>query len=151
MFYVQQASKEEGMAHKDKELGVLNKTIEPKGLALAEMAANVEALQKELLNFRDYDEVKQIFEDGNQAGGTELLDLIKDEHPDFNFEFLFEERETDALALLPMNDDTEAAIELAGSKVPEKPTTSEASPLEALPSEAPHSHGTDPTVFENLQ
>ncbi|KAL2488902.1 Uncharacterized protein Fot_42194 [Forsythia ovata] len=50
------------------------------------MVAKVEAFQKELLNFIDFDEGKQIFEDGKQAGGTKLLELIGDEHPDFKFD-----------------------------------------------------------------
>ncbi|KAL2537895.1 hypothetical protein Fot_19286 [Forsythia ovata] len=120
MFYVQQKSWEEDLAKKDEELGVLNAKVESQDLALVEMSA--------------------------KAGKTELLDLIRDEHLDFNFDFLYEEGETAALALPSENDDTEAAMELSASEVPEKSTTSEASP-----SEVPPSHGADPIVFEKLQ
>ncbi|KAL2509311.1 hypothetical protein Fot_32958 [Forsythia ovata] len=98
-------------------------------------------LQKEdLLNFRDSDEGKQIFENGKQAWRTELLELIKDKHPDFNFDFLYEEGETTSLALLPEIEDSEAVAGLAASEAVAEPT------LGALPSQI-----ADSIVFENLQ
>ncbi|KAL2515104.1 Uncharacterized protein Fot_29075 [Forsythia ovata] len=81
----------EGLDKKNDELGILNAKVESQDLALTKMSAKVEALQKDLENFRDSDEGKQIFEDGKQTGGTELLELIKDELPDINFDFLYEE------------------------------------------------------------
>ncbi|KAL2488275.1 hypothetical protein Fot_41567 [Forsythia ovata] len=98
-FNVQQMSWEEGLAKKNEELGVLNAKVESQDLALADMSAKVKTLQEDLGNFRDSDEGKHIFEDGKQAGGTELLDLIKDELPDINFDFLYEEDKTVLLAL----------------------------------------------------
>ncbi|KAL2455135.1 hypothetical protein Fot_57770 [Forsythia ovata] len=135
-FYVQHMSWEEGLAKKDEELGVLNAKVEYLDLALADMSAKVKALQEELANFRDSDEGKQIFQDGKQAVGTELLDLIKDEFPDINFDFLYEEGETALLALPPKIDNNEAIAELAFSEF--EPTSEVvAEPTdETLPSQA---------------
>ncbi|KAL2557398.1 hypothetical protein Fot_02137 [Forsythia ovata] len=88
------------------------------------MSAKVEALQENLANFRDSDEGKQIFEDGKQAGGTGLLELIKDELPDINFDFLYEEGETASLALPLKTDNDEIVAEPTSSTV--KPASSEA-------------------------
>ncbi|KAL2546004.1 hypothetical protein Fot_15416 [Forsythia ovata] len=77
-FYIQHVSWEEGLAKKYEKLGVLNAKLESQDLALVEMSAKVEALHNDLLNFKDNDEGKQIFEDGKQAGEMELLDLNKD-------------------------------------------------------------------------
>ncbi|KAL2559325.1 hypothetical protein Fot_04064 [Forsythia ovata] len=98
----------EGLAKKDDELVVLNAKVMSQDLALAEMLAKIKALQEDLVKFSDSDEGKQIFEDGKQAGGTKLLELIKDELPDINFDFLYEEGETIALALPPEVDNDEA-------------------------------------------
>ncbi|KAL2558798.1 hypothetical protein Fot_03537 [Forsythia ovata] len=87
------------------------------------MSAKVKALQEDLANFRDSDEGKQIFEDGKQAGGMELLDLIKDELPDINFDYLYEKGETASLTLPPENDNDETVVELASFKF--EPTSSE--------------------------
>ncbi|KAL2529364.1 Uncharacterized protein Fot_21965 [Forsythia ovata] len=53
---------------------------------------------------------------GKQARGTELLELIRDEHPDFKIDFLFEEGEAAGDALPPAAKDTEAFGPLATSK-----------------------------------
>ncbi|KAL2520342.1 Uncharacterized protein Fot_24265 [Forsythia ovata] len=118
---------EEGLAKKDEELGVLNAKVESQDLALAEMSAKVEAIQKDLANFRDSDEGKQIFEDGKQAGRMKLLELIKDELPNINFDFIYEEGETVSL-VLPLetvNNETvaEPASFEAESKAVIEPTT----------------------------
>ncbi|KAL2488681.1 hypothetical protein Fot_41973 [Forsythia ovata] len=81
-----------------------------------------------------------IFEDSKQFGGTELLDLIRVEHPDFNFDFLYEEGEIACLAHPHEKDDTEVVGEQVASEILEKP-----------PSEASPSQGENSTVFENLQ
>ncbi|KAL2514547.1 hypothetical protein Fot_28518 [Forsythia ovata] len=107
---------EESLAKKDEELGILNAKVKSQDLALAYMSAKVKALQEDLANFRDSDKRKQIFEDGKQVGGTELLHLIKDELPNINFDFLYKEGETASLALLPENDNDEIVAELASSK-----------------------------------
>ncbi|KAL2559037.1 hypothetical protein Fot_03776 [Forsythia ovata] len=44
MFYIQQKSWDEGLALKNKELGILNGKVEAQGLTLAEMTTRVEAL-----------------------------------------------------------------------------------------------------------
>ncbi|KAL2509304.1 hypothetical protein Fot_32951 [Forsythia ovata] len=124
-FYIQHVSWKEGLAKKDEELGVLNTKVESQYLALAEI---------------DSDEGKQIFEDGKQAGRTELLELIKDKHTDFNFDFLYEEGETTLLALLLEIEDSEAVAGLATSEAVAEPTSG------ALPSQIANS-----IVFENLQ
>ncbi|KAL2552000.1 hypothetical protein Fot_05619 [Forsythia ovata] len=116
MFYIQQKTWEEGLAQKDEELGVLNGKVESQGLALAEKSAKVEALQNELLNFRDSDEGKQIFEEGKHVEGTELMDLIRDEYSYFNFDFLFEEGETVALVLPSAADNVKAPVEAVPSQ-----------------------------------
>ncbi|KAL2488222.1 Uncharacterized protein Fot_41514 [Forsythia ovata] len=113
-FNVQQMSWEEGLAKKDEDLGVLNAKVESQDLALADMSAKVKTLQEDLGNFMDFDEGKQIFEDGKQAGGTELLDLIKDELPDINFDFLYEEDKTALLALPPETNRSRANFRICG-------------------------------------
>ncbi|KAL2557364.1 Uncharacterized protein Fot_02103 [Forsythia ovata] len=115
---------EKSLAKKDEELGILNTKVESQDLTLVEMSAKVEALQENLANFRDSDEGKQIFEDGKQAGGTGLLELIKDELPDINFDFLYEEGETASLALPLKIDKDEIVAEPTSSTV--KPASSEA-------------------------
>ncbi|KAL2483478.1 Uncharacterized protein Fot_44922 [Forsythia ovata] len=133
------------MAKKDGELGVLNAK-----------------------NFRDSENGKQIFEDGKQAVETELLELIKDELPNINFDFLYEEGETAALALPSEVDNNEAIVELTSSEIvptsnvvveptngtfpsqaSAKPTSFEAvlgPTARTLPTQA-----ADTTIFENLQ
>ncbi|KAL2529380.1 hypothetical protein Fot_21981 [Forsythia ovata] len=59
----------------------------------------------------------KIFKDGKQAGGTELLELIEDELPDINFDFLYEEGETAVLALPPEVDNNVAVTELTSSEI----------------------------------
>ncbi|KAL2500849.1 hypothetical protein Fot_34697 [Forsythia ovata] len=108
---------EEGLAKKDEELGILNVKVVFQDLALAEMLVKTEALQADLVNFKDSDEEKWIFEDGKQDGVTELLKLIKDELPDINFNFLYEEGEITALALLLEVDNDEAVIALTSEIV----------------------------------
>ncbi|KAL2493942.1 hypothetical protein Fot_37699 [Forsythia ovata] len=76
------------------------------------MSAKVKALQDDLINFRHSDEGKQIFEDGKQDGGTKLLDLIKDELPDINFNFLYEEGETASLSFPSKIDNNKTVAEI---------------------------------------
>ncbi|KAL2557399.1 hypothetical protein Fot_02138 [Forsythia ovata] len=90
---------------------------------------------------------KQIFEDSKQAGGTELLELIKDELLDINFDFLYEEGETILLALPPKTDNDETVVEPTSYAV--EPASSEAI-LEPTTGTLP-SQAADSTVFENLQ
>ncbi|KAL2537790.1 hypothetical protein Fot_19181 [Forsythia ovata] len=124
-FYVQQMSWEESLAKKDEELGVLNEKVESQDLALADMSA-------------------KIFEDGKQAGMMELLDLIKDELFDINFDFLYEEGETASLALPLETDNNEAVAEIAS---PEVVITSEAM-IEPNNMIHPSQASTDPTSSE---
>ncbi|KAL2501322.1 hypothetical protein Fot_35170 [Forsythia ovata] len=58
--------------------------------SLAAVTSEVESLQKELFNFKESAEWRELYEDGKQAWGRKLLALIQDEHPDIKFDFLFE-------------------------------------------------------------
>ncbi|KAL2537780.1 hypothetical protein Fot_19171 [Forsythia ovata] len=98
----------------------------------------------------------------------ELLDLIKDELPNINFDFLYEEGETASLALPPETDNNEAVVKIASpevvitseamiepnnrihpSQASTKPTFSEAV-LEPTTRTLP-TQTADTTIFENLQ
>ncbi|KAL2546187.1 hypothetical protein Fot_15420 [Forsythia ovata] len=145
------AQEKEDKHQKDGELGVLNANVESQDLALAEMSAKIE-----------------IFKDGKQAGGTELLELIKDELPDINFDFLYKEGETAALVLLPEVDNNEAVAERISSEIepisevvvePTNGTFHSQASAETTSSEAVleptvrtfPTQSTYTTVFENLQ
>ncbi|KAL2546009.1 hypothetical protein Fot_15242 [Forsythia ovata] len=162
------AQEKEDKHQKDGELGVLNANVESQDLALAEMSAKIEVLQFDLVNFRDSDEGKKIFEDGKQAGGTELLELIKDKLPDINFDFLYKEGETAVLVLQPEVDNNEVVAERISSEIepisevvvePTNGTLHSQALAETTSSEAVleptvrtfPTQSTYTTVFENLQ
>ncbi|KAL2559085.1 hypothetical protein Fot_03824 [Forsythia ovata] len=54
---------------------------------VAQATKLAEALQHNLVDFKDSDEAKQLYEDGKQAGDKDLIILIQ---PDMSFDFLFE-------------------------------------------------------------
>ncbi|KAL2545134.1 hypothetical protein Fot_14367 [Forsythia ovata] len=120
--------------------------VESQDLALAEMVAKVETLEKALLNFRDSDEEKKIFEDGKHVGGMELLALIKDQHHDFNFGSLFREGEIVALAL-PIVD---IEAEVPEPSVPSEVNTSDLPAASEAKTSDPPAQGTDLSVFEKF-
>ncbi|KAL2554368.1 hypothetical protein Fot_07987 [Forsythia ovata] len=132
------------------------------------MLAKVKALQEDLINFRHSDEGKQIFKDslifkdGKQAGRTKLMDLIKDELLDINFDFLYKEGETASLTLLPESDNNETVAEIASPEVVIEPNngichsqaSTEPTSFEAFlesTTRTPPTQTADTTVFENLQ
>ncbi|KAL2515578.1 putative disease resistance RPP13-like protein 3 [Forsythia ovata] len=78
--------------------------------------------------------VRQIFKDGKQARVREFMALIPDEHPDVNFDFLFEKNEGK-----PAEGDLSFAIKTT------EPPHSEAA------HSTPLNHGSDLSIFENLQ
>ncbi|KAL2545157.1 hypothetical protein Fot_14390 [Forsythia ovata] len=120
--------------------------VESQDLALAEMVAKVETLEKALLNFRDSNEEKQIFEDGKHVGGMELLALIKDQHHDFNFGSLVREGEIVALAL-PIVD---IEAEVPEPSVPSEVNTSDLPAASEAKTSDPPAQGTDLSVFEKF-
>ncbi|KAL2489154.1 hypothetical protein Fot_42446 [Forsythia ovata] len=78
------------------------------------------------------------------TGGTELLELIKDELPDINFDFLYEEGETAVLALSLEVDNNEVVAELTSSEIV---PTSEAV-VEPTNGTLPSQALAEPTSFE---
>ncbi|KAL2545315.1 Uncharacterized protein Fot_14548 [Forsythia ovata] len=119
-----------------------NRLCEELSATTEKYVAEVEEYKKKeyLANFRDSDERKQIFEDGKHAEGTELLELIKNELLDINFDFIYEEGKRASLAFLPETNNNEIVAEPASSEAVVEPTTG------TLPSQ-----DVDSTIFENLQ
>ncbi|KAL2501301.1 hypothetical protein Fot_35149 [Forsythia ovata] len=114
----------------------------------------MESLQKELFNFKESAEWKELYEDGKQAWGRELLALIQDEHLDIKFNFLFEGNDAEP---------SEGAFSTASEPIEEVLPTDALStpPSWATPFADPStSHVAPPTsqssspnssVFDNLQ
>ncbi|KAL2549747.1 hypothetical protein Fot_11277 [Forsythia ovata] len=124
------------------EVDEYKKKVDDFSSSIERLEAEVERQTNELEELRKNPKVESLRADvhrfvnnlaashGKQAGETELLELIKDEHTDFNFDFLYEEGETASLALPPEIDDSEAIVEPAASEAVMEPT------LGALPSQA---------------
>ncbi|KAL2548749.1 Heat shock protein 1 [Forsythia ovata] len=68
---------EEGLVLKDEKLGLLTKTVETEGQTITYLTSEVEGLRKELLNFKDSTNGKELYEDeGALPTASELAETI---------------------------------------------------------------------------